>query len=205
MNRFVIADPELCIGCNTCVAGCTAVHKKQGLQVQPRLTVMKVGNKTAPMMCRQCEDAPCARVCPVNAIAHGKDAIELNESLCIGCKLCGLVCPFGSITPSGSKPINTPPLLQHPIPEEQLRDVPGSDPGTHPYLAWNAGLRTVAVKCDLCAFQSEGPECVRVCPTSAIQLVDNDLLSQYNREKRLETLLSSSQVPDFVVYQEGEE
>ncbi|VDY32833.1 Hydrogenase-4 component A [Morganella morganii] len=32
MNRFVIADPHLCIGCNTCMAACSETHKQQGLQ-----------------------------------------------------------------------------------------------------------------------------------------------------------------------------
>lgn len=191
MNRFVIADPELCIGCNTCMAGCTSVHKAQGLQVLPRLTVMKTGDKTAPMMCRQCEDAPCARVCPVNAITHENAAIVLNESLCIGCKLCGLVCPFGAITPSGSAPVNTPALLQNVIPEEQLRDVPGSPPTVSPFLAWNAGVRAIVVKCDLCDFQDTGPECVRVCPTKSIHLVDNQSISTHSQSRRLKTLMSS--------------
>lgn len=204
MNRFVIADPELCIGCNTCMAGCSAVHKKQGLQVLPRLTVVKVGDKTAPMMCRHCEDAPCARVCPVNAITREKDAVVLNESLCIGCKLCGLVCPFGAITPSGSKPVDTPALLQNMVPEELLRDVPGSAPGTNPYLAWNAGIRPVAVKCDLCAFQEEGPECIRVCPTNAIHLVNNTAIGQSNDEKRLRAISMLSNTISPAEYQEGE-
>ncbi|HCC11719.1 MAG TPA: electron transporter, partial [Atlantibacter hermannii] len=96
MNRFVIAEPQLCIGCNTCMAACSEAHKAQGLQSHPRLTVTRADAQTAPMLCRHCEDAPCARVCPVNAITHENNAIVLNESLCIGCKLCGLACPFGA-------------------------------------------------------------------------------------------------------------
>jgi hydrogenase-4 component A len=78
MNRFVIAEPQQCIGCNTCMAACTEVHKAEGLQSHPRLLVTRIGQQTAPILCRHCEDAPCARVCPVNAITHGEHAIELN-------------------------------------------------------------------------------------------------------------------------------
>ncbi|TKI05371.1 4Fe-4S dicluster domain-containing protein [Martelella alba] len=184
MNRFVIAEPQLCIGCNTCMAACTEVHKAEGLQSHPRLSVTKTDGQTAPMLCRQCEDAPCARVCPVNAITQGPDSIILNESLCIGCKLCALACPFGAITPAGSKPVNLPATYRHYIPAEQLADVPESPPKTHPFLAWNPGVRSVAVKCDLCAFLPDGPVCVRTCPTDALVLVEEDAVEQTGRARR---------------------
>ena len=40
MNRFVIADPDKCTGCYTCVAACVSVHETVGLVAHPRLTVM---------------------------------------------------------------------------------------------------------------------------------------------------------------------
>lgn len=59
MNRFVIAEPLRCIGCNTCLAACAQTHKEQGLQQHPRLAMTRTGDQTAPILCRQCEDAPC--------------------------------------------------------------------------------------------------------------------------------------------------
>ncbi|MEE6801856.1 4Fe-4S dicluster domain-containing protein, partial [Escherichia coli O8:H10] len=32
MNRFVIADATLCIGCHTCEAACSETHRQHGLQ-----------------------------------------------------------------------------------------------------------------------------------------------------------------------------
>ncbi|MBG3013373.1 4Fe-4S dicluster domain-containing protein [Proteus faecis] len=189
MNRFVIAEPQRCIGCNTCMAACSEVHQAVGLQAHPRLTVVKVEDQTAPMLCRHCEDAPCARVCPVNAITHEDNMIFLNESLCIGCKLCGLVCPFGAITPSGSKPVNLPAVFEHFVPEDMLADVPASLPTTNPFLAWNVGIRAIAVKCDLCAFSDEGPACVNVCPTDALHLVEEDKLEEQMKTRRLDSVM----------------
>jgi formate hydrogenlyase subunit 2 len=34
------------------------------------------------------------------------------------------------------------------------------------------GVRAIAVKCDLCHFDEQGPACVRTCPTNALLLVD---------------------------------
>ena len=49
----------------------------------------------------QCEDAPCARVCPVGAIRLNREtgAYEVDEDRCLGCKMCSLVCPFSAVVP----------------------------------------------------------------------------------------------------------
>ena len=78
MNRFVIGDPKDCIGCNTCMAACSEVHKAFGLQSFPRLQVMRNDDVTVPILCRHCDDSPCATVCPVHAITHINDTIQLN-------------------------------------------------------------------------------------------------------------------------------
>jgi hydrogenase-4 component A len=54
----------------------------------------------------------------------------------------------------------------------------------HPILAWTVGQRTVAVKCDMCHFRPEGPECIRVCPTDALRLIDDAAINQSAAQKR---------------------
>ena len=180
MNRFVIADPRLCIGCNTCMAACSEEHKMYGLQTEPRLVVVKNSRDSVPVMCHQCEDAPCAQVCPVNAITHTNDSIQLNESLCVSCKLCGIACPFGAITMNGSKPLHIPANSNTPM----ALPAPPNKRGISPFLDWYPGIRSIAVKCDLCQFSEQGPACVRACPTHAIMLVDDNQLSQASAAKR---------------------
>ena len=108
MNRFVIADSTVCIGCRTCEAACSETHRLHGLQSMPRLRVMRNEKESAPQLCHHCEDALCAGVCPVNAITRVDGAVQLNESLCVSCKLCGIACPFGAIEFSGSRPLHIP-------------------------------------------------------------------------------------------------
>ena len=115
MNRFVIADSTVCIGCRTCEAACAETHRQQGLQAMPRLHLMRNEKESAPQMCHHCEDAPCAAVCPVNAINRVDGAVQLNESLCVSCKLCGIACPFGAIEFSGSRPLDMPANANTPL------------------------------------------------------------------------------------------
>jgi hydrogenase-4 component A len=182
MNRFVIADPRNCIGCFACMAACIESHRQVGLQAYPRLYVTRTSAGMIPLQCRHCEEPQCAAVCPVQAIRQVEDHIHLNESLCIGCKLCALACPFGAIIAGGTPVhvqefnagqyafLNTPyqadPMVLRQLSlQEQLS-----------LAVWTKGKKTVAVKCDLCTFRSEGPACVQACPHGALRLVEGERL-----------------------------
>lgn len=49
-------------------------------------------------------------------------------------------------------------------------------------------MRVVAVKCDLCSFLPTGPECVRVCPTKTLFIIDSDSLERASAAKRAEAM-----------------
>lgn len=102
MNKFIFANPTLCAGCDACVDACAEAHKTAGLQAQARISIVRNGDAATPITCRQCNNAPCAKICPVGALKMGDGTVELDESKCIGCKLCAVVCPFGVISLSGS-------------------------------------------------------------------------------------------------------
>ena len=101
MNRFIIADPNRCIGCRTCELACSMSHDHDSAisaaSFSPRITVIKEGDITVPVMCKQCEDAPCAKACPTGALVRANGFIEIHEEHCIGCKSCVVACPFGAI------------------------------------------------------------------------------------------------------------
>lgn len=104
MNRFVVADANKCIGCKTCEIACAVSHHNGQLasmntsQFTARLKVVKSGSITTPVMCRQCDNAPCASVCPTGAIVRENESIQVIQERCIGCRSCALVCPFGAMS-----------------------------------------------------------------------------------------------------------
>ncbi|HLP71904.1 MAG TPA: 4Fe-4S dicluster domain-containing protein [Bacteroidales bacterium] len=48
--------------------------------------------------CRRCEEAPCIAVCPADALEKDKDGIiDRHTNLCVSCKSCVSICPFGTM------------------------------------------------------------------------------------------------------------
>lgn len=99
LTRLIQIDQERCVGCRTCETVCSLIHEDC---VAPSLARIKVirweaQGHAVPLMCRQCEDAPCEAVCPVGAIT--RDAalgrLVMDATRCIGCRSCVFACPFG--------------------------------------------------------------------------------------------------------------
>ncbi len=48
--------------------------------------------------CRRCEDAPCIAVCPADALEKDTDGVIMRHTnLCVSCKSCVTICPFGTM------------------------------------------------------------------------------------------------------------
>ena len=103
---FILVNPEHCLGCHTCELACAAAHTEAGTiigavlageRLQPRNYVVQVDSVKLSTQCRQCEDAPCVRVCPTGATSRTETYTAVDQRLCIGCRLCMMVCPFGAI------------------------------------------------------------------------------------------------------------
>ena len=94
-------SPEKCIGCRTCELVCSFQKEEK---FNPRHAAVSVlfydeAAIAVPIMCMQCEDPSCMKVCPVGAIVRGETgAVLIEESKCIGCKMCISACPLGNIT-----------------------------------------------------------------------------------------------------------
>ncbi|MBN1108539.1 MAG: 4Fe-4S binding protein [Bacteroidales bacterium] len=48
--------------------------------------------------CRKCEDAPCIAACPADALEKDSEGIiNRHTNLCVSCKSCVTICPFGTM------------------------------------------------------------------------------------------------------------
>lgn len=98
MEKMIVINPEKCTGCFICELECSFKHSGECRPSASRISVVawdKVGIST-PVTCFQCQDAPCANVCPTGAITRDSNgALAVNNSLCIKCKVCVAACPFG--------------------------------------------------------------------------------------------------------------
>jgi anaerobic carbon-monoxide dehydrogenase iron sulfur subunit len=55
--------------------------------------------RKVPYTGTQCDEAWCMHACPVEAITvdRATGAKVVDEATCVGCKLCTIACPFGTI------------------------------------------------------------------------------------------------------------
>ena len=171
MNCFVIANPNKCIGCRTCMIACVVEHsdeeifheKYEYINFNPKLDVIKTEKVSVPVQCRHCEDALCAKVCANNAIKKVKNGIKIDEKNCIGCKTCMVACPFGAIDLFTLKEVSDDKLYF----KEKM----------------------IANKCDLCMNSEDGPACVRVCPTKAFRIIKENDIKVNVKNKRKSSIL----------------
>jgi Fe-S-cluster-containing hydrogenase component 2 len=64
---------------------------KNGLKTIRELAVFRY-------TCRKCEDAPCIGVCPAEALEKDDEGlITRYTNLCVSCKSCVTICPFGTM------------------------------------------------------------------------------------------------------------
>ena len=106
MQKALHIDPGKCTGCLQCEMACS--YENEGI-FNPAKSRIKVftfhyEGRFVPYTCTQCDEAWCLKACPVDAIVinAATGSKDVLDDVCVGCKVCTIACPFGTINYNAS-------------------------------------------------------------------------------------------------------
>ncbi|MBO68305.1 MAG: (Fe-S)-binding protein [Acidiferrobacteraceae bacterium] len=101
MEKSLHIDADKCTGCLQCELACSFENDGVFNPSKSRIKVFEFehGRHTVPYTCTQCAEAWCMQACPVDAIVLNlaTGAKDVLSDRCVGCKVCTIACPFGTI------------------------------------------------------------------------------------------------------------
>lgn len=102
MTRWgMVIDLHRCIGCYSCMLACRQEHfVPRGIYfnrvlISEKGTFPTIQKLLLPVLCNQCKEAACVKVCPTGASSRREDGIVLiDKDKCVGCGYCIVACPY---------------------------------------------------------------------------------------------------------------
>ncbi len=101
MQRSLNIDPLQCTGCLQCEMACSYENEGVFNPSKSRIRVFTFHDqgRFVPYTCTQCAEAWCLQACPVDAIVVNRltGSKDVLDDRCVGCKVCTIACPFGTV------------------------------------------------------------------------------------------------------------
>jgi anaerobic carbon-monoxide dehydrogenase iron sulfur subunit len=105
MANVLMIHPDKCTGCRSCELACSFEKERQFRPRASRVHVFTWEREgvSVPMMCQQCDPAPCVSVCTPGAMRRNQASgrVEWDDARCIRCRMCVQACPFGNAVYDG--------------------------------------------------------------------------------------------------------
>ena len=109
----MVIDLDRCTGCQACVMACKAENNVPAVGMKEAVRGRIISwmqvlteedeehsgevRRFLPRPCLQCDDPPCAKVCPVYATYLNPEGIVTQiYARCIGCRFCMAACPYNA-------------------------------------------------------------------------------------------------------------
>ena len=110
-QKKITYEPDLCSGCMYCMTSCSTYNNGITSLSNARIRIVRHEGFAItgmdeeddlvfmPLICKQCDEAPCANACPVDAINYNMDtgAWVMDYDKCVLCMLCMSACPYGAM------------------------------------------------------------------------------------------------------------
>lgn len=161
MKYAMVIDLQRCVGCQTCTVVCKAEHISPPDILRCYVMKKEIGEYpntrriNLPMLCMQCENPPCEKVCPTGATERLPNGIVVvHQDECIGCHACATACPYGSRS----------------FRKDSQGYFPGNDLTPLEKIGYESHPVGISEKCDFCIGrlnQGLEPACVVSCITKA--------------------------------------
>jgi len=221
----MVIDLDKCTGCEACVVACRTennvpVTNEQQTAMGRQIDWIHVERywegeypnvkaRFLPVLCQQCDAAPCESVCPVYATSHSSEGLsEMTYNRCVGTRFCANNCPYTVRYFNFWKPEWEAPLERAHNPEVSVRPAGVMEKCSFCVQRISQAKLNAAGEKRAVRDGEIKPACVQSCPTTAMYFGDmDDPESEVSRQAsngRAFHLLGELGTKPRVVYLKGE-